>query len=184
MQATEIIGRKEARLLGKNVYFTGKACKHGHVALRQVSGGNCKECLAVFERENRERVNTKSREWVARNHDKRLSVQRAHRETHPGYQREWRCSNPDMARVHGSNLKARKWGIVCELSANDWTEIKAKYDGVCVCCGVREPDISLTIDHVQPLSLGGRHHRSNIQPLCMKCNRAKGVKSDDYRPAD
>lgn len=34
-------------------------------------------------------------------------------------------------------------------------------------------DISL--DHVIPLSRGGKAHMSNLQPTCFKCNRTKGA---------
>ena len=40
----EIISRKEAKEKGLTRYFTGKPCKHGHIADRWVSGGGCSEC--------------------------------------------------------------------------------------------------------------------------------------------
>ena len=40
----EIITRDEAKARGLKRYFTGKPCKHGHVALRFTSGGNCARC--------------------------------------------------------------------------------------------------------------------------------------------
>jgi len=42
----KIITRKEARARGLKRYFTGKLCKHGHVAERLVSVRNCLECAA------------------------------------------------------------------------------------------------------------------------------------------
>ena len=42
--------------------------------------------------------------------------------------------------------------------------------GMCRCCG---SSIRLEYDHVTPFSCGGSSDASNIQLLCMKCNRSK-----------
>jgi hypothetical protein len=39
-----IISRAEAKALGLKSFFTGKPCKHGHVAERYVSSRGCVEC--------------------------------------------------------------------------------------------------------------------------------------------
>jgi hypothetical protein len=41
----------------------------------------------------------------------------------------------------------------------------------CSACGSRH---DLTLDHIIPLSLGGRSTRSNVQVLCRACNSSKG----------
>lgn len=45
----------------------------------------------------------------------------------------------------------------------------------CASCGSGE---NLTIDHIHPFSLGGRHVRQNLQVLCLSCNSKKGVRTD------
>ncbi len=45
----------------------------------------------------------------------------------------------------------------------------------CNRCGNTE---SLEIDHVIPLSKGGRHNENNFQVLCKSCNRKKSNKID------
>ena len=40
----------------------------------------------------------------------------------------------------------------------------------CRCCGSEE---NLTIDHVRPLSRGGKNVKSNMQTLCFGCNQEK-----------
>ncbi len=42
--------------------------------------------------------------------------------------------------------------------------------GVCQCCG---SSVSLEYDHITPFSCGGASSPSNIQLLCMRCNRSK-----------
>ena len=38
------ISRKQAKSEGKTRYFTGKPCKHGHIAERYTSVGTCVQC--------------------------------------------------------------------------------------------------------------------------------------------
>ena len=40
----DIIIRSEAKALGLTHYFTGKPCKHGHIARRRVNDRNCAGC--------------------------------------------------------------------------------------------------------------------------------------------
>lgn len=64
----------------------------------------------------------------------------------------------------------------------EWEELKARYAFHCLCCGRKEPEIKLTVDHVVPLSMGGSNRIENIQPLCLSCNCRKWKKHIDYRP--
>lgn len=59
-----------------------------------------------------------------------------------------------------------------------WGTLCARYDHRCLCCNEHRP---LTIDHVVPLSQGGSNTIENLQPLCLKCNLRKGIRSIDYR---
>lgn len=47
--APELITRHEAFAIGRTHYFTGKPCKQGHIALRYVSTGGCKDCQSPFK---------------------------------------------------------------------------------------------------------------------------------------
>lgn len=51
-----IITRLEAHKAGLKHYFTGKPCKHGHVAQRYITTGNCFECARRFVLENRQQI--------------------------------------------------------------------------------------------------------------------------------
>lgn len=48
----------------------------------------------------------------------------------------------------------------------------------CLCCGATE---HIQIDHIIPVSMGGKNAISNYQPLCKTCNLKKGIKIIDYR---
>lgn len=41
----EIHSWSDAKRLGLDKYFTGRACKHGHIAMRYTSTGTCQDCI-------------------------------------------------------------------------------------------------------------------------------------------
>lgn len=43
----------------------------------------------------------------------------------------------------------------------------------CKSCGAKAGDVELEIDHITPVSKGGKTTESNLQALCKKCNRGK-----------
>lgn len=55
--------------------------------------------------------------------------------------------------------------------------IKIRDDYTCCKCGnsiYKEPNLLLEVDHIIPISKGGKTEPNNLQTLCWKCNRAKG----------
>lgn len=46
----------------------------------------------------------------------------------------------------------------------------------CKKCGARDRGDNLEIDHIFPISKGGKSNPENLQTLCWKCNKAKGNK--------
>lgn len=64
------------------------------------------------------------------------------------------------------------------VSSREWEAILDQAGYRCLACGATEP---LTMDHVRPLSRGGRHTPSNVQVLCKPCNSKKHTATVDYR---
>lgn len=57
--------------------------------------------------------------------------------------------------------------------------IKERDNYTCCNCGNglhKEPNLLLEIDHIMPISKGGKTTEDNLQTLCWKCNRSKGSK--------
>lgn len=52
-------------------------------------------------------------------------------------------------------------------------EILKRDEYACRYCGVRVPDVVLTIDHVVPVTLGGTDDPSNLVACCKDCNAGK-----------
>ncbi len=81
--------------------------------------------------------------------------------------------------VNRANQWARKFeSAEGKLTRKDWLELCDRYGNKCLACGESS---NLTIDHVVPFTKGGSNLISNIQPLCMGCNRKKKNKTIDYR---
>ncbi len=59
-----------------------------------------------------------------------------------------------------------------DLRRSQWWKNR-RGNGVCYYCGQRFPPRDLTMDHLVPLSRGGRSTRGNVVPCCKECNTRK-----------
>lgn len=59
-----------------------------------------------------------------------------------------------------------------ELRASQWWKNR-RSSGVCYYCGGKFPPAELTMDHLIPVSRGGRSIRANVVPCCKECNNRK-----------
>lgn len=119
---------------------------------------------------NKERKSENGKSWYQANIDKVRS--RA---------RDWAKNNPIKRMLHNQTRRALKKNNGGKITAEEWQTLKKRYNHTCLCCGRKEPEIKLTIDHVLPLKLGGTNTISNAQPLCVSCNSSKKTKQIDYR---
>jgi dsDNA-specific endonuclease/ATPase MutS2 len=92
--------RAEAISKGAKKYFTGRACKSGHVAERRTSNGNCVVCEAE-----------KHRRWAESNPEKMKQVlvksQTKHGEKRRQKAAEYRAKNPETIRVACAKSKKK-----------------------------------------------------------------------------
>ncbi len=55
-------------------------------------------------------------------------------------------------------------------------EVLTRDKYVCKGCGACGPNVEVEVDHIIPVSRGGKDTLDNLQTLCFKCNRGKGDK--------
>ncbi len=94
----------------------------------------------------------------------------------------WRGGRRICAVINSAKRRTRKKEAQGNISQAEWASIKELYGNACLSCGKTESEITLTMDHVIPLSIGGSNGKENIQPLCGSCNSKKRTKHIDYRP--
>lgn len=168
-------------------YFGKDArCKNG---LRKV----CKVCLAKYQKRMRIENPEMIREINRRAYQNNLDARRAYRnrsdvrKKHYEHTADWKSRNPEKARELGRRYSYRRRQIIRSydgdvMTADEWNGIVEKYGNKCLCCGCEfSNDVSPTVDHVVPVSLGGSLAVSNVQPLCGSCNSSKADKIIDYR---
>jgi 5-methylcytosine-specific restriction endonuclease McrA len=79
---------------------------------------------------------------------------------------EWHQENEDIDR---ERRRAR------ELRASEWWKRRCA-KGICGYCGQPTPAAELTMDHIVPISRGGKSTKGNVIPSCKACNTAKKQK--------
>lgn len=128
-------------------------------ASKRVAGARWKdpEQIKLYMRDylvaNRARLNAMSAQWARNHRERRNELQRLRRAAYKG-----------------------------SFTAAEWTAVKSLFGRVCLRCLRPESDtVRLEPDHVVPVTKGGAHHASNIQPLCRSCNASKGAQTTDYR---
>lgn len=152
MVMSEIISRKEARAVGLKRYFTGKACKHGHVAERKVSSRECFECRRVDN---------------ARRYADPEYAERVREAIH-----EWRKENPAKNAAHSAKRHAAKLQRTPAFGAQDLIPIFYEVAR----SATERTGIPHHVDHIIPLrgrNVSGLHVFNNLQILTASENSSK-----------
>lgn len=89
----------------------------------------------------------------------------------------WRASNWDRLKGQYALYQAKRRALLAGtdspgVTAEEWAAVVEFFDGRCAYCG--KP--GATIDHIIPISRGGRDALDNVQPACRRCNCSKGAR--------
>ena len=168
--------------------------------------GKCAD--KVYNRKRRAKAAETAREWRKNNAERAHATAKAYRkanrqtetarvrrwlktprgkETSARSNRTWKLNNPDrVASYVLRRMQAEEeGGATTELIEEMWNN----GDKTCYLCGIAI-DItahflaatSRTIDHIIPISRGGKHELDNLAFACRKCNLRKGNKTpEEYR---
>lgn len=171
------------------------------------AASRCKECAKRVAREwlanNPERAQASAVAWYAKNSDAVKSRSREHYaanpEKHAEYARiyrienkekklaadyAWQKANPEKHKnnkIAGSaRRRARRKADGGSFSASDIGRILVAQRFKCAICRVSVKK-KRHVDHIHPISKGGKNSPSNIQILCPTCNLDKRAKDPiDY----
>lgn len=195
--------RKEKRKedFGKNSHAKDglqnqcKSCRHKYTEKNSIK---LSEKCRIWRIANREKAREFERNWVKKNKDKVREYQRKWRELNKDSEKKrvlawryenierykencsrWKRENKGSVKISDHKRRARKIGNGGVITKQEWVDLCNKYENKCLCCG--RGDVDLTIDHIVPISVGGRNVIENAQPLCRSCNCKKHTKTIDYR---
>jgi len=90
----------------------------------------------------------------------------------------YRQENQDKIKVLNQNRRVKELKNGGKITVKEWRDLCRKYEDKCLCCG---KNCKLEIDHIVPVSRGGRNTIDNVQPLCGTCNKHKATRTIDYR---
>jgi len=104
----------------------------------------------------------------------------------------WKIKNREKSNYLKLEYKRRKRGATGKHTLKEWQELKKEYNYICLRCKKYEPEITLTEDHIVPISKWKKWIKKhpntiykcddieNIQPLCKSCNSIKHTKIKNY----
>ena len=148
-----------------------------------------------YRAKNRDKVREAGRRYAAKHREKRLEYSRRyhaeHREEFLAKGRVWRTANLEKERERArlytktpsgkaagarsdAKRRSRLRAADCTLTADEWRSILERNKGRCYWC--KKKFKRLTMDHVIPLSKGGKHIKENLVPACPRCNGKKSNK--------
>lgn len=122
---------------------------------------------ANYRAEHREEINETVHQWAIRNRARKAAVSRI-----------YRAQNREKLNTYCRNHQARKLAAEGTHTASDIIAQLKRQKGLCYYCGckmnrTRYAPNSQTIDHVVPLSRGGRNSPDNLVIACLFCNVSK-----------
>lgn len=114
-----------------------------------------------------DRVKAEAAAWRRENYERFSATRRAYRNAHPEYRN---------ARNHAR--RARIAGNGGSYTPAEWDALLDQTGHRCLACGAS--DVPLTVDHIIPVSAGGKSSIDNLQPLCKSCNSRKSSQTIDF----
>jgi len=139
----------------------------------------CKACTKAGV--NKDRRREYERSYRDRNLEQRRKIVREssarNKEHHKEVRRKYLQTEAGQSMYRKQTQKRyalRKAAYVEDVSPIDLFNDQA---GVCYLCLKKFEFKEMELDHVMPISRGGKHEKSNCKMACAKCNRSKGSRT-------
>ena len=164
--------------------------KCGTAERKHAADGLCRGCYhKQYYRNNQDKLKeygkVHNKQWREENKERKAEYDKQYRgdnkELRKQWNSEWSKANPENRRANTRNYQAKKHNNGGTHTEEDIKLLLNLSGHQC-----QRPECSATedleIDHVIPLSRGGRNDITNLQVLCKSCNCSKGNRhSTDYR---
>lgn len=144
---------------------------------------------AERRKRNPEKFKANERRWLAKNPEYTKKKCAAFRIRNPDYAKkkclEWRQKNAEKAKLYRAEWKRKNRARSTEYErrrklARGSENLAAHYEFIlsqathCTYCGCLLAEKQ--VDHIQPLSRGGKHVKENLAVTCVTCNLTKNDK--------
>jgi len=176
--------RSEAKQTNASYYFTGKPCKHGHIALRKTKG-LCIECMKVDWKKQIEKRKTQpkseaakasGRKYYLKNKEKvKASAKKQPIEKRREYRKRWKQNNPISKQASDNAWKRRQ-----KNATPSWLSVKYRKEILEIYKAARRlsdaTNDQYVVDHIVPLKgeiVCGLHVPWNLQILKNEENARK-----------
>lgn len=166
--------------------------------------GKCKNCVRLrvqayqkknedkvkiwrkgFKTRHKENISIQTKEYYAKNKEK-IAKYHAERRNDPAikealrsYKKQWKQNNPDIVSIQQHNRRSKIRAIDGTLSKNIRSVLWDIQKGRCVYCNIDLNEVTVHVDHIMPLALGGTNTDDNVQLTCAPCNYKKHYKHPD-----
>lgn len=155
-------------------------------AYREKNKEKIREASARYREENREKIRKASKAYYLKNIDKIKKYFDSRRQEKSQYDKKYREKNSVSIKEYWSSERGKISKRIAEhkrrraKKEGDATldfvlSLIGKQKGKCAACLAMLGE-SYHIDHIKPLSRGGKHENTNLQLLCSSCNQHKHAK--------
>jgi 5-methylcytosine-specific restriction endonuclease McrA len=130
---------------------------------------NCKKNIdADYYQKNRDVVLGSAKRWYSNNKDKKKEYDSGEK------RKDYNKKRQPLKNLETQNYRARKIAASVDgwvLTEAWWLEQIHQQENRCFYC--KRGEVKLTVEHVFPLSKGGKHSSDNIVAACESCNYSK-----------